>query len=137
LGRRFGADAGLARQMAREAGQATGLDVRVGVGGGKFVAQQAARAARPGSGCAVPPGEERAFLSPLSLTALPADPEMRRRLPRLGVRTLGALAALPRPALVRQFGPQAGPLHDLARGVDPHPLQPDCPPQLDGGRALR
>lgn len=128
LGRRFGADAGLARQMAREAVHTSGLDVRVGVGGGKFVAQQAAHAARPGSGCAVPPGEERAFLSPLSLSALPADPEMRRRLHLLGVRTLGALAALPRLALVRQFGPQAGPLHDLVRGVDPRPVQADAPP---------
>jgi nucleotidyltransferase/DNA polymerase involved in DNA repair len=66
---------------------------------------------------------------PLPLSALPADPEMQWRLHRLGVRTLGALAALPRPALVRQFGPQAGPLHDLARGVDPRPVQSDGPPR--------
>jgi len=110
------------------AGQASGLDVRVGIGGGKFVAEQAARAARPGSGCVVPPGEERAFLSPLPLSALPADLEMQRRLRLLGVRTLGALAALPRLAVVRQFGPHAGPLHDLARGIDPRPVYKEAPP---------
>jgi hypothetical protein len=98
------------------------------MGSGKFVAWQAARAAQPGSGCAVPPGEERAFLSALPLSALSADPEMERRLHLLGVRTLGALVALPRLAVVRQFGPHAGPLYDLARGVDPRPVHPTAPP---------
>ncbi len=114
--------------MAREAGHSSGLDVRVGVGSGRFVAEQAAHAARPGGGCVVPPGEERAFLSPLPLSALPADPEMLRRLHLLGVRSLGALAALPRLAVVRQFGLHAGPLYDLARGVDPRPVHADAPP---------
>jgi nucleotidyltransferase/DNA polymerase involved in DNA repair len=128
LERRFGPDAELARQMALETRRSSWLDVRVGVGSGKFVAEQAARAARPGDGCAVPPGEERAFLSALPLSVLPADPEMRRRLHLLGVRSLGALAALPRLAIVRQFGPDAGPLHDLARGVDARPVCPQAPP---------
>jgi len=136
LGRSFDPDArpapgvgqGLAREMALEAGRASGLDVRVGVGSVKFVAEQAARAARAGGGCVVPAGEERVFLSPLPLSALPVDPEMRRRLHLLGVRTVGALAALPRLAVVRQFGPHAGPLHDLARGVDARPVHPDAPP---------
>ena len=128
LERRFGPDVHLARRMALEAGQISGLNVRVGVGKCRFVAEQAARAARPGSGCVVPPGEDRAFLSSLPLSTLPADPEMLRRLPLLGVRTLGALAALPRLAVVRQFGPHAGPLYDLARGVDPRPVRADAPP---------
>jgi nucleotidyltransferase/DNA polymerase involved in DNA repair len=137
LERRFGPDAHLARQMAREAARASGLDVRVGMASGKFVARQAARAARPGHFCVVPPGEERAFLSPLPLSALPADPEMQRRLHLLGVRTLGTLAALPRLAVARQFGPPAGPLHDLARGVDPRPVHADAPPlQLARTRAF-
>ncbi len=126
--RRFGSDTRLAHQLALEAGQISRLDVRVGLGSGKFVAEQAVRAARPGSGCVVPPGEERAFLSPLPLSALPAGPEMQRRLHVLGVRTLGALAALPRLAVVRQFGSHAGPLHDLARGADPRPVHPATPP---------
>jgi nucleotidyltransferase/DNA polymerase involved in DNA repair len=126
--RPFGLDAQLVHRMAQEAARVSRLDVRVGLGSGKFVAEQAARAARPGRGCVVPPGEERAFLSPLPLSALPADPEMRRRLHLLGVRTLGALAALPRLAVVRQFGSHAGPLHDLARGVDPRPVRPNAPP---------
>jgi nucleotidyltransferase/DNA polymerase involved in DNA repair len=135
LRQRFGPDTRLAHQIAQKAGRLSGLDVQVGVGNSKFVAEQAVRASRPGTGCAVPPGEERAFLSPLPITALPTDspdglqvPGMGRRLHLLGVRTLGALAALPRLAVVRQFGPPAGPLHDLACGIDPRPVYPDAPP---------
>lgn len=128
LERLFGPDAQLARQLGQRAAGATGLSVQVGLARDKFTAEQAARAAQPGGECVVPPGEEGAFLSPLPLDALPADLEMRRRLDMLGIRNLGALAALPRPAVVEQFGSYAGPLHDLARGIDPRPLSPDAPP---------
>ena len=128
LARRFGPDADLVRRMVREAEEASGLDVRVGAGNGKFVAERAAHAARPGTGCVVPPGEERIFLSPLPLTTLPMDIEMVRRLHLLGLRTVGALAALPRLAVVRQFGSRAGLLHDLACGNDARPVQPGSPP---------
>lgn len=133
---RFGSEARLAAQLVWAAEQALQESLgqlpspwaQVGLGNCKFVAEQAACAARPGGSCVVPAGEERAFLSPLPLSALPADPEMQRRLYLLGVRTLGALAALPRLAVVRQFGPRAGPLHDLACGVDSRPVHPAAPP---------
>lgn len=128
LQRCFGTERRLAYQFALETMGASRLAIQVGVGGSKFVAEQAARAARRGDGCIVLPGEERAFLSSLPLSALPSDPEMQRRLHLLGVRSLGALAALPRLAIVRQFGPHAGPIHDLARGVDSRPVRPDAPP---------
>jgi nucleotidyltransferase/DNA polymerase involved in DNA repair len=127
--KRFGSERDLAHQMVREARDTTGLpNLRVGIAGGKFAAEQAARATRPGGGCVVEPGGDRAFLAPLPLSALPSDAETERRLRLLGVRTLGALAALPRLAVVRQFGPHAGPLHDLACGLDPRPVRTDAPP---------
>ncbi|NLE99847.1 MAG: hypothetical protein GX601_02605 [Anaerolineales bacterium] len=128
LERRFGSDQEIADLLAAEASHAVGLDVRAGVANGKFVAQQAACAARPSTGCVVQPGQERAFLSPLPLSTLPADVEMERRLVMLGIRSLGALAALPRLAIVRQFGAAAGPLHDLASGIDPRPIERRAPP---------
>jgi DNA polymerase-4 len=128
LQRLFGPEAELARKLAAEATGNTQLPVQVGIAGTKFVAEQAAAAARPGGGCVVPSGEERAFLSPLPLTVLPIDLEIARRLEMLGVHTLGALASLPRLAIVRQFGAHAGPLHDLANGIDPRPVQPAAPP---------
>jgi protein ImuB len=123
--------------LAREARNVTGLDVRVGLAGNRFAAQQAARAARPSGWHAVPPGQERSFLSPLPLVILPTEAETLRRLNLLGIRTLGALARLPRLALIRQFGPQAGFLHDLASGADPRPILSEAPPlTLEGAWSL-
>jgi hypothetical protein len=47
---------------------------------------------------------------------------------RLDIHTLGGLAALSKPAVLRQFGGEASALYELARGRDPRPLQPDLPP---------
>lgn len=128
LQRLFGPETEVVRKLATEATSDARLPAQVGLAGNKFVAGQAAAAARPGSGCVVPMGEEHAFLSPLPLSVLPIDLEIARRLEMLGVHTLGALVALPRLAIVRQFGPYAGSLHDLASGIDPRPVQPDAPP---------
>jgi len=128
LKRRFDDDAGTARWLMEEATSAAALDVQVGLGSGKFVTQQAARAAQPGEPAVVPPGEEKAYLSPLDIAVLPLDPEMERRLRLLGVRTLGSFARLPRTAVLRQFGSAAGALHDLACGQDARPVHADAPP---------
>jgi len=148
LERRIGPDDVVARRLVVEAIRASGLDVRVGVGSGKFVAEQAARAAQPGRGCVVAPDETRQFLGALPVGVLPMDAEIERRLVLLGIHTLGALATLPRLAVVRQFGAEAGTWHDLARGLDGRAVQPDSPPLAfererafddpvsDGGRLL-
>jgi nucleotidyltransferase/DNA polymerase involved in DNA repair len=137
LKRQFDDEADLAHGLMEEAITASGLDVRVGLAGSKFVAQQAAQAALAGKPCTVPVGEERAFLSPLDIAVLPLDLEMERRLRSLGVRTLGALARLPRLAVVRQFGGHAAVLHDLACGVDGRPVYVDAPPlQLSRSHAF-
>lgn len=129
LERVFGPDAKLAQRLTGEAEGATGLTVGVGLAANKFTARQAAAyVAQPRKGYVVPPGEERAFLSRFPLSVLPADLEMRRRLDKLGVTTLGEFVELSRPAVVSQFGPHAGCLHDLARGADSQPVHQDAPP---------
>jgi protein ImuB len=122
--------AALARRMVAEARAACGLDVRLGLAGSCFAAAQAAHAARPNDWCLVHPQQEPAFLSPLPLATLPADAESLRRLRMLGVHTLGELAALPRLALISQFGAPAGLWHDLASGRDPRTVQANAPPLL-------
>lgn len=128
LKRRFDDEANMAHQLVQEAVNSSRLDVRLGLGGAKFVAEQAAHAAQPGEACVVPSEGEQAFLSSLDISALPLDPEMERRLRLLGVRTLGALANLPRLAVIRQFGSYAGALHDMACGRDDRPVQAEAPP---------
>jgi len=128
LKRRFDDEAELAQRLVQGTFDSSGLDVHLGLGGTRFVAEQAAHAAQSGEACIVPPDGEQAFLSPLDISALPLDPEMERRLRSLGVRTLGAFANLPRLAVIRQFGSHAGALYDIACGEDGQPVQADAPP---------
>ena len=99
---------------------------RVGIGNTRF---GAAVAARMDAG-AIPVGghrEEAAFLSPLPLGLLPADPEMHERLRVLGLSAMGELAALDHSAVVARFGSAGAEMHDLVRGLDRRPLRPRRP----------
>jgi hypothetical protein len=102
----------------------TGITAQVGKAKTKFVARVAAAVAHPNAACCVPEGKETQFLAPYLLSLLPLDRTMKRRLPLLGIESLGQYASLPRIAAWEQFGKHGRWLHDLARGIDPRPLSP-------------
>ncbi len=93
---------------------------RLGAGTSRFAAVAAAsraRARRP----EVVRGPAAAYLEPLPVTLLETRAETARLvapLERLGVGTLGALAALPRANVADRFGRVGLLAHDLARGRD-------------------
>ncbi len=95
---------------------------RIGWGRGKFVSWVAASRAKPGGSVIVRPGEERKFLASQRLAVLPLDPDTHRRLLQLGVKTLGALVALPEEAVVSQFGRAGRRLWRLAAGLVAEPV---------------
>jgi DNA polymerase-4 len=113
-----------------------GLGCSVGVGTSKLVAKLASKAAKPratlrglepGAGVVVvPPDAELPFLHRLPVSALwGVGPATRERLGRLGVASVGDLAALPLATLEGCVGRAAGRhLHDLAWGRDPRPVEP-------------
>ncbi len=106
--------------------------VRVGVADGPFAAALAARRTTPAERV-VAPGESPAFLAPLTLRVLaepggPAGPEVVDVLERLGMRTLGDLAALPVAEVVGRFGAEGRAAHRLARGLDERPPVTEPPP---------
>lgn len=71
------------------------------------------------------------FLAPLPVGLLHVRPELDgvpETLERLGVRTLGELAALPPPALAERFGHPGLVARELAQGRDT-PLRPRRPPE--------
>jgi DNA polymerase-4 len=96
------------------------LDASCGVATSKLVAKVASDLRKPRGMVVVPPGEEAAFLSPLPLRRLPGfGPAAESELARLGVHTLGELAALPIAVLRRRLGAHAATsLSERARGVD-------------------
>jgi protein ImuB len=75
----------------------------------------------------VPPGGSRAFLAPLPVSTLDR-PDLADLLVRLGLRTLGDLAALPRADLATRFGPEGARAARLAAGLDEHPRGARRPP---------
>src|SRR6266536_1534690 len=84
----------------------------------------------------VPPGEILGFLATFPVEAL-ERPELTDLLTRLGLRTLGDLATLPRAAMAARFGPEGIRAHRLATGLDEHPrASRRSPPELGVAAAL-
>ncbi|MFN2572086.1 MAG: hypothetical protein ABR537_10845 [Gemmatimonadales bacterium] len=96
---------------------------RVGIGLGKFTAWAAASRAKPGEAIIVPPGSELVFLAAQPIAVLPLDVDTHRRLRQLGIRTLGALTALPEEAIAAQFGATGRRLWRLAAGRLAEPVE--------------
>lgn len=96
---------------------------RAGIAGTHFAATLAAVAARPGTPVIVEPGTEATFLADLPSARLTSDPDVRARLARFGLRRIGAVADLPRSALVARFGEEGAVLHARARGEETEPFR--------------
>ncbi len=108
---------------------ALGLNARVGIGSGKFVARVAARRASAGAVEVVVTEETAAYLESLPVTLLPLSLRSIERLKLLGISTIGAFAHLPSDALPRRFGPESILAWRIARGDDDAPLTPRRRPE--------
>ena len=102
---------------------------RIGLGPGKFIAWVAASRTKPGEAIVVPVGEEQKFLASQPVSVLPLDPDTHRRLRQLGIRSLGALAALPEAAVTAQFGALGKRLWRLAAGRIAKPVAGSIAPE--------
>ncbi|MEO5884049.1 MAG: hypothetical protein ABIQ58_00825, partial [Candidatus Limnocylindrales bacterium] len=96
---------------------------RVGIAGTHFAATIAAVAARAGSPVVVPSGDDAAFLADRPSGLLTTDGDIRARLTRFGLRRIGAVAELPRSALIARFGDEGARLHARARGEETEPFR--------------
>jgi protein ImuB len=131
--RYFGGDAAFGERVAdvvdRTVGQAA---CRAGIADGLFAAGLAARVAGTGSAgrvVVVAPGKSREWLAPYPVSALGLEHEdLTDLLLRLGVRTLGDLAALPGPSVLGRFGASGAAAYRLARGLDDRLLAARTPP---------
>ncbi len=96
-----------------------GITCSVGVSAVKSVAKIASDHDKPDGLTVVCPGEEAAFLAPLPVRAMPGvGPKTAERLSSLGIRTLGALAALDDLTAVEVLGSHGTGLVARARGRD-------------------
>jgi DNA polymerase-4 len=135
--RLFGPGPELAAAIRRRVAEELGLACSVGVAPVKFLAKLASESAKPratlagivaGPGVVViEPGRELTFLHPLPVESLwGVGPATAARLRRLGVTTVGELAAVSSDVLERTVGGAHGRhLSQLARGIDERAVEPD------------
>ena len=132
--RYFGGDRSLAGQLVSVVGQLA--PVAVGIADGRSAATLAARVAagRDDRVVVVEAGESPSFVGDLpvrwlaELDEVPAD--LIELLGRLGIATLGQLAALGPGDVLARFGPDGGRAHRIASGDDDHlPSLTDPPPE--------
>lgn len=129
-GRFYGSEENAAAALAERLVEVGIWDVRIGVADDLFSAEQAARLADLQSWKVITPGASADFLRHLGVEVLD-DAELVGLLQRLGLRTLGDLAALPARDVLTRFGAYGAKVHRLARGADPiQPATRTPPPDL-------
>jgi len=109
------------RSLVREE---TSLVVSVGAGSGKQIAKIASGLAKPDGIRVISRRDERNLLGGLSVRRLwGIGPVAEEKLRRLGIETVGQLAALSGAEAADILGAASGPaLHRLARGIDDRPV---------------
>ncbi|MFQ5942335.1 MAG: hypothetical protein ACE5JF_02155 [Anaerolineales bacterium] len=120
----YGTDDELVDRLLQTIQNDLSLLPQIGLAANKFAAETAAKLSDPGTGQVISPGAEREFLAPLPLILLPSSDDTYRMLSRLGIETIGQVAAMPVGALSRTFGKEGLQLHSLAIGKDLRPLMP-------------
>lgn len=98
-----------------------GAPCAVGIGPGSFAARVLAERTPVGEARGLPAGP-REFLAPLPVATLPLDVRLLEELSLMGIREVGAFAALDAGAVLDRFGRAAAAAHALARGIDDVPV---------------
>jgi len=120
----FGTKLGLAERIRERIETETPLTASMGIAPCKMVAKIASDLRKPRGIVIVEPDEVEGFLRPLPVAKLwGVGTRTQEALDRLGIRTIGELAARPREELIRHFGRQGEDLCDLAHGRDDRPVE--------------
>ena len=104
----------------------TQLTASAGVAPNKFLAKIASDWNKPDGLYVIRPHQVEAFLTPLPVGRLPGVGKvMEAKLAVLGISTVGELRVFALPELEQRFGRWGRRLHELARGIDDHAVQPE------------
>jgi len=112
-------------ELRRKVHQEAGIALTIGGGTSKTVAKTASRRGKPDGLLLVPPGQEAAFLAPLSIEMLwGVGPKTAELLRSYGVGTCAVLAASNPEWLTRTFGQRGREMQARAIGQDPSQVHP-------------
>lgn len=115
----------LARRIKGAVLEATGLTCSIGITPNKLLSKICSDLDKPDGLTVLGMDEVPGRIWPLPVRKINGiGPKATERLNRLGINTIGELAAAPANFLVRQFGPATGAwLHRVAQGIDERQLQ--------------
>jgi DNA polymerase-4 len=123
-----GAPAPLAEVIRGMIFRKTKLTSSAGIGPNKLIAKIASEMNKPNGQLEVTPEQVPEFMEKLPVRKIWGIGEKtERKLEELGVKTCGELQRFSRPKLVDLFGKFGIELHDLCRGLDQRPVEPDRP----------
>lgn len=115
---------GIGRRIKRAIRERTGLVASVGMGPNKLLAKLASELSKPDGFLNIRADEAAVRLAPLPVGRLwTVGRVTEQALHRLGIRTIGELAACDPARLTRALGRQAAMLQALARGQDARPVE--------------
>ena len=129
----FGSPVDIARRIKQDVA-GLGLPCTVGVASNKFLAKLASTRGKPNGLLVVKADAIQQFLHPLPVDALwGVGAATAETLRRLGLKSVGDVATIPRRTLERAIGDSMGAhLHLLANGIDDRPVTPDGPAKSVG-----
>jgi DNA polymerase-4 len=123
-----GAPGALAEVIRKMIFRKTKLTSSAGIGPNKLIAKIASAINKPNGQVEVTPDKVAGFMEKLSVRQIWGIGEKtERKLQELGVTTCGDLQRFSRAQLVDLFGKFGIELHDLCRGIDHRPVEPDRP----------
>jgi DNA polymerase-4 len=116
----------MARDIKRDIRTETGLTASAGVAFNKFLAKIASDVNKPDGLFVIPPERAPAFLAVLPVGRIPGVGKVTQAaLEALGIRTCGDLLAMSAEELTERFGRRGAYFHEIARGQDDRPVEPD------------
>ena len=117
--RLFGTPREMAERVANDVRTDLRLTASVGVATTKYVAKVASDYKKPDGITVVEPGTEKEFLAPLPIRRIwGVGPKAASSLERLGLKTIGDVAAMPRDLLESKFGGFGAHVWHLANAID-------------------
>ncbi len=121
----------LAMRLKQAVQAATGLSCSIGISHCKLIAKIASDLQKPNGMSIVMQDDIPARIWPLAVSKINGvGPKATERLTRLGIHTIGELAAQPRELLIRRFGNSYGAwLADAAQGIDERPVVTESEPK--------
>lgn len=122
----FGPPRAIGMKLKEAVHAATGLTVSVGMSGTKYVAKVASGHQKPDGLTLVPPEQAKDWLAPLPVSCLwGVGKKTEPRLHRLGLRTIGDVAAADPAWLERELGRAGVHFFSLANAQDPRRVEGD------------